>query len=244
MKSNKCLAFLAGLLIMCGLLASPAETANATSTRVSEVTKSFSGFASGKSALTKGMKIKISKWVKLHPGYRLVSCKGFTGIKAKKRYKASLQKIAIARAKSVCNYIAATKGGIAIHSTKAIPGNGRTASAKKVSVTLITVKDTGNESGSGVIAIGLCDSSLSVTMQSRISSGEFYFSRLTVFDISTNCNGQVLDIYLLDKDGNQLASSLDNRITETWFKSSYTSFTPADIPSDKIKQVAIEIRRS
>jgi hypothetical protein len=241
MRINKYLAVLAALLIICGMLLLSTSKSHAAPTQIS---KSFTGFAFEKSILTPSMKTEIGNWVKANPGYGLVSCTGYTGFNVKKRDQVFLQKLAVTRATNICAFIHGVNGGIAIHSTKGIPGDGKTASARKVTVTLIKVPDNGNGGGTGTVTVGVCDSSLTATMQSRIISGNFYFSVITVRSISTTCNGNVLDIYLLDKDGNQIASSLDNEISKTYLRASYSLFSPTLIRSDEIKQVAFEIRKN
>jgi hypothetical protein len=241
MKLNKYLAVLAALLIVCGILLISTSKSHAAP---NQVTRSFTGFAFEKSILTPSMKTEIGNWVKANPGYGLVSCTGYTGFNVKKRDQVFLQKLAVARATTICNFIHGGNGGIAIHSTRGIPGDGKTASARKVTVTLTKVPDDGNGGGTGTVTIGVCDSSLTAVMRSRLSGGNFYFSMITIRNISTTCSGNVLDIYLLDKDGNQLASSLDNEISKTWLRASYSLFDPTNIRSDEIKQVAFEIRKN
>jgi hypothetical protein len=241
MKINKYLAVLAALLIICGILLISTSKSHAAP---NQVTRSFTGFAFEKSILTPSMKTEIGNWVKANPGYGLVSCTGYTGFNVKKRDQVFLQKLAVARATTICKFIHGANGGIAIHSTKGIPGDGKTASARKVTVTLTKVPDDGNGGGTGTVTIGVCDSALTAVMQSRLASGNFYFSIITIRNISTTCNGNVLDIYLLDKDGNQLASSLNNGISKTWLKATYLLFDQTNIRSDEIKQVAFEIRKN
>jgi len=241
MKLNRFLAVLAALLIIGGMIVLSASKSHAAS---NQITRSFTGFAFEKSQLTPAMKTEISNWVASHPGFGLVSCTGFTGFNVKKRDQAFLQNLAVARAETICDFIHSSNGGIAVHSTKGIPGDGKNASARRVSVTLFKVPDAGNGGGTGTVTVGVCDSSLTATMQSRIVSGTFYFSVINIKDISRTCKGNVLDIYLLDSEGNQLASALNNVISKTSLTANYSLFTPTDIHSDEIKQVAFEIRKN
>ncbi|MEY4417742.1 MAG: hypothetical protein RIQ88_180 [Actinomycetota bacterium] len=205
------------------------------------ITKTFSGFAFEKPDLNLLMKSQIKTWIKSNPDYSVASCVGFTGQNVKKRSAAFLQKLATDRAKNICNYIRNVSGAISVYSTQGIPGNGTTAAARKVKVTLYKSSNAG---GNGNIAVGVCDNSLTATMQSRIQQGEFYFSQISIKNISTSCKGNIFDVYFIDADGNQIASSLNNSILKTILNLSYSSFTPRDIRSDRIARVAFEIRKN
>ena len=222
-----------GVFAMSGTIA-PAQAED-------KITTTFTGFSFEKSNLNLGMKSKIRAWVKSHPDYTVASCVGYTGQNVKQRSKAFLQSLATNRAKNICNYVKSINGGISIYSTQGIPGNGKTAAARKVQVTLY--KNTGN-GGGGSVLVGVCDSSLTVTMRSRITASDFYFSVITIRDISTSCKGNVMDIYLLDKDGNELAYSADNPIDKNFLRVSYSLFEPKDIHSNQIAKVAFEIRKN
>jgi hypothetical protein len=52
-----------------------------------------------------------------------------------------------------------------------------------------------------------------------------------------------MDIYFLDADGNQIASSMANPISKTYLRVSYQLFNPTLIPSNQISKVAFEIRK-
>jgi hypothetical protein len=205
----------------------------------SKVTSSFTGFAFEKSDVTLNMKKEIKQWLQANPGYIVASCVGFTGHNVNKRTQAFLTTLANERAKNICDYIHRSTKTITIHSTKGVPGNGQTANARKVQVSLYKSADSG---GSGIVTIGVCDSSLTVSMKSRISSGAFAFDTITVKDISSSCQNDVLDIYFLDSSGNQIASSLNNIVTKTAMTLTYKVFTPREIPSNQIAQVAFEFR--
>ena len=79
-------------------------------------------------------------------------------------------------------------------------------------------------------------------MQSRIQNGDFYFSKITVRDISSTCRNKLIDIYFLDGAGNQLGASIGFTISSTSITVPYTEFSPLRIESDSIKTVAFEIR--
>jgi hypothetical protein len=238
MKNYKLLLAISLLLIVIGSLLIGTSKANAAPTQLS---KTFTGFAFEKSDVTLNMKKQIKAWVLEHPEYNVASCVGYTGQNVKNRSKQFLENLANARSKNICDYIRRVSGNVTINSTLGYTGNGKTAEARKVTVTLLVAN--GGDGGSGVVTIGQCDNSLKVTMQSRVASGEFYFFLITVKDISTSCSGNVMDIYFLDADGNQLANSMDNEITKTWLRVGYSLFTPTGILSNQIKKVAFEIRK-
>lgn len=237
MKRHKALAALALLLIILGSLLIGSSDAKADQPRI---TKSFTGFAFEKSVLTLPMKKQIAAWIKANPGYSMVSCVGYTGYNVKNRTKAFIEKLAVNRSKSICNYIHSKNGGISIQSTKGVPGTAKTADARRVTVTLIKVDESGG--GNGTVTIGQCDNSLIAAMQSRVIVSTFYFSQITVRDIATKCKGKVIDIYLLDATGTQLAASMGNTITTTSIKIGYALFTPNQVESYLIRSVAFEIR--
>ena len=208
---------------------------------------SFTGFAFEKAVVTPAMKAAIKSWITANAttGFTLVSCTGYTGFNVKQREQAFLQTLAENRARNICNYIRSFKNVLAIQSTRGIPGDGKTATARKVMVRIIkpdTGDQGGNEGGNGNVVIGSCDNSLKVTMRSRIATGEFYFASIYIKDIAVKCKGKVIDIYFLDASGNQLAVSSGNTINVTTLLLSYTKFSPTAIRSNEIKSVAFEIR--
>lgn len=237
MRPSKTGIFLGLLLIFVGLVIAYGGRAHA---ETQSITRTFSGFAFEKSELNLGMKKEIKEWAKSNPEYTVASCVGFTGQNVKKRSQTFLQKLATARAKNICNYIHRVNGGVTIYSTQGIPGNGKTAAARRVKVTLY--KPTSGD-GNSLISVGVCDSSLNVVMRSRWSQDDFYFSSITIRDIASSCKGNVLDVYLLDKDGNQLASSLDNQITKSFLRLSFSLFDNQNVPSNLISKVAFELRK-
>lgn len=235
---------LAAVLVVLGFLTlgtvAPAKAADVIKT------KSFTGFAFEKSYLTTTMKNQIKAWVKstATAGFTLVSCTGYTGFNANRREQDFLQALAEKRSQNICNYIHSLKDVIAINSVQGIPGDGKTASARKVTVRLIKPDDGsgGTGGGTGEVVIGVCDNRLTVTMRSRIASSEFYFASITIKDIATTCKNKLLDVYLLDESGNQLAVSADNKITTASHTFAYTLFSPQGIKSNEIKKVAFEFR--
>jgi hypothetical protein len=213
-------------------------------------TNNFDGFAFEKSVVTPAMKSQIRAWVLANAtaGYTMVSCTGYTGFNVNKRDQAFLQTLAETRSTNICDYIHTIKNVIEISATQGIPGDGKTASARKVTVRLIypdgSNANTGGGSGGGTggTVIGVCDNSFTVTMASRWASGDFYFKTITIKDISTTCRGKVLDVYLIDAGGSQMATSMANAITTTSLTLQYTAFSPTAIVSNQIKQVAFEVR--
>lgn len=234
---NKILGIIAILLIVLGISLVASQEAKADQEKV---TITFTGFAFEKSVLTTSMKKQIAAWVKSNPGYSMVTCVGYTGQNVKNRTKAFIQKLAVARSKSICNYIHFKNGGVAVQSTRGIPGDGKTADARKVTVTLIKVDTSGG--GTGTVTIGICDRALTATMQSRIHFGDFYFSKINIRDISTSCKNKLMDIYFLDADGDQVGASIGFTIYSSSIIVDYSTFSPQNIRSDAIKTVAFEIR--
>lgn len=237
MKLSRLFVILEVTLIVLGFIASTAGKSYAES---QSITRTFSGFAFEKSELNLGMKSQIKSWAQANPDYTVASCVGFTGQNVKKRSQAFLQKLATSRAKNICNYIHSLNGVVTIYSTQGIPGNGKTAAARRVKVTLYK---TSSDNGNSVVSVGVCDSSLNVVMRSRWSQDSFYFSSMTIRDIASNCKGNVLDVYLLDKDGNQLASSLDNKISRSFLRLSFALFDNQNVESNTIAKVAFELRK-
>jgi len=236
MKLQRLLAALAALLILGGLVLLTGTKAHADNTKISTT---FTGFAFEKSELTLPIKKQIKSWLATNPGYVVASCVGFTGHNVNNRTQTFLTKLANDRAKNICDYIHRISGTVTIHSTKGIPGDGRTPAARKVQVTLYKSIDNG---GNGIVTIGVCDNSLTVKMMSRISSGSFAFNTITVKNIASTCKNDVMDIYFLDSNGNQISSSLNNKILLTSLTLNYEAFTPSLIASNQIAQVAIELR--
>ena len=236
MKLQRLLAALAALLILGGLVILTETKAHAENTKISTT---FTGFAFEKSELTVSIKKQIKLWIQANPDFVVASCVGFTGHNVNNRTQTFLTKLANARAKNICDYIHKTAGTVTIHSTKGIPGNGQTPAARKVQVTLYKSIDSG---GNGIVTIGVCDNSLTVKMMSRIANGSFAFNTITVKNIASTCKNDVMDIYFLDSTGNQIASSLNNKILLTSLSLNYQAFTPSLIASNQIAQVAIELR--
>lgn len=238
MFKTRLIAAISILLIVLGISLISSGKANAEPAQIS---KTFTGFAFEKSEVTVAMKKNIKAWILANPNYNVASCVGYTGQNVKNRTKAFLEKLAKARSQNICDYIRRITGTVTINSTLGYTGNGKTAEARKVTVTLLNA--SGTDGGSGVVTIGQCDNSLTVSMQSRITSSDFYFNSITIRDISSSCFGNVIDIYFLDPDGNQIASSMANPISRTGMKFGYSLFDPTLIPSNQISKVAFEIRK-
>lgn len=202
--------------------------------------RTFSGFAFEKTALTSSMKRAITAWITANPGYNMISCIGYTGYNVKNRTPEFLQKLAEDRAKNVCDYVHAKYSAFTIYSTTGIPGDGKTADARKVTIRLLSVSNTGP--GDGAAVIGVCDTDVNIVMKSRIIRSVFYFGTMIIKNIASTCSGKVVDVYLLDSDGNQVASSSENAITGTSVTLGYAKFDLTQVRSDSIAKVAIEIR--
>jgi hypothetical protein len=211
-------------------------------------TNNFTGFAFEKAVLTPSMKSKIKAWVlaTAKSNFTLVSCTGYTGFNANQREQQFLQTLAVTRSQNVCDYIHTIKDVLTINSVQGVPGNGKTANARRVTVRLIAPDagngGGGNGGGTGEVVIGVCDNSLKVTMRSRVASNEFYFASITIKEIATTCKNKALDIYFLDAEGNQLGVSTDNVVTTTSLMVAFTFFSPNNVKSNEIKKVAFEFR--
>jgi hypothetical protein len=236
-RNNKFLGAIALILIALGLVLVYSDESKAAEQKV---TKVFTGFAFEKSVVTTSMKKSISAWLNANPDYNMVTCVGYTGQNVKNRSKAFIQKLAATRSKNICDYINTKNDAITVQSTRGVPGNGKTADARKVTVTLIKVD--GSEGGGGTVTVGVCDKSLTAVMRSRISSGMFYFGTISIRDIATSCRGKVVDVYFLDADGNQISVAVASTIYSSSITIGYSSFAPSIIESDRIKSVAFEIR--
>jgi hypothetical protein len=262
----RALGFIAVIVTVIALsaLATPPPTAAADVI----TSKSFTGFEFEKSTVTAAMKKQIKAWVEAtataSAGYTMVGCVGYTGFNANRREAAFLQSLAEKRSRNICNYIRTLRPIITLESIRGIPGDGKSATARKVTVRLIkpgptdppdptdtetptptdteTPNPTDTGGGGGDVVIGQCDNSLNAKMRSRILTGQFYFQAITVSSISSNCYTKVMDIYLLDAAGNQLATATSPAINATSVTLLYTAFSPGSVRSDLIKKVAFEIR--
>ena len=243
MKSNLRKFFAALIAVLALTITSSAPPALAADIIKSQ---SFAGFAFEKSTLTTTMKRQIRTWVLANAksNFTLVSCTGYTGFNANQREQVFLQTLAETRSQKVCDYILSIKNVLAIKSVQGVPGNGKTANARRVTVRLIAPDDGGGGTGGGTgeVIIGSCDNAIKASMRSRVASGEFYFASITVKEIATTCKNKVLDVYFLSADGNQLGVSTDNIITTTSITVAYTLFSPNNMKSNEIKKVAFEFR--
>jgi len=98
----------------------------------------------------------------------------------------------------------------------------------------------GTSFGQGALRVGTCDSAISTSLRSRLVSGTFYFKRIAVSDVSTDCNGKAIDIYLLDASDNEL-SKFTGTVSGSTLTVEYTSFTTTNVLASAIKNVALEI---
>ena len=104
---------------------------------------------------------------------------------------------------------------------------------------------SGTVTGQAVVRVGACDSSITVSLKSRLVSGVFYFKRITFSDINSSCVGKSVDIYLLDSTSTELARHLDGAITGSTFFFDHQEFeldgSFVDVAAEDIDSVAIEI---
>lgn len=100
--------------------------------------------------------------------------------------------------------------------------------------------EPGLGSGQGVLRVGTCDTAITVALRSRLVSGVFYFKRIVLSEISTDCNGKSIDVYLLDETEGEL-STYTGEVNGSTLSIDYTSFTTSNIMSSALKSVALEI---
>jgi hypothetical protein len=94
--------------------------------------------------------------------------------------------------------------------------------------------------GQGALRVGTCDSAITTSLRSRLVSGTFFFKRITLSDLSADCNGKAIDIYLLDASDNDLAT-YTGTVSGSSLTVDYTSFTPNRVTASVIRNVALEI---
>ena len=122
--------------------------------------------------------------------------------------------------------------------------------------------DTQKNAMAGLIAAGIREinnvgidqiSVNSVTLEAKLlnaaidviaSSGVKAASMARVARKAQISTGKLMDIYLLDNDGNELAYSADNLIEKNFLGVSHSLFEPKDIHSNEIAKVAFEIRKN
>ena len=94
--------------------------------------------------------------------------------------------------------------------------------------------------GQGALRVGTCDSAITTSLRSRLVSGTFFFKRITLSDLSADCNGKAIDIYLLDASDNDLAI-YTGTVSGSSLTVEHTSFTPNNVTASVIRNVALEI---
>jgi hypothetical protein len=94
--------------------------------------------------------------------------------------------------------------------------------------------------GQGALRVGTCDSAITTSLRSRLVTGTFYFKRIALSDLASDCNGKAIDIYLLDSSDNELAT-YTGTVSGSTLTVDYTSFTTTNILASAINNVALEI---
>jgi hypothetical protein len=98
----------------------------------------------------------------------------------------------------------------------------------------------GTSFGQGALRVGTCDTAINTSLRSRLVTGTFYFKRIALSDLASDCNGKAIDIYLLDASDNELAT-YTGTVSGSSLTVDYTSFTTTNILASAIKNVALEI---
>lgn len=98
----------------------------------------------------------------------------------------------------------------------------------------------GTDFGQGVLRVGTCDTAITTSLRSRLVSGTFYFKRIALSDISTDCNSKAIDIYLLDDSDSEL-SKFTGTVTGSTLTVEYNSFTTTNVVASAISYIALEI---
>ena len=88
--------------------------------------------------------------------------------------------------------------------------------------------------------MGTCDTAITTSLRSRLVTGTFYFKRIALSDLASDCNGKAIDIYLLDASDVELAT-YTGTVSGSTLTVDYTSFTTTNILASAIKNVALEI---
>jgi hypothetical protein len=99
---------------------------------------------------------------------------------------------------------------------------------------------SGSDFGQGVLRVGTCDLAITTSLRSRLVSGTFFFKRISLSDVSSDCDGKAIDIYLLGATENELAT-YTGTVNGPTLTVDYTSFTTTEILASAIKSVALEI---
>ena len=98
----------------------------------------------------------------------------------------------------------------------------------------------GTSFGQGALRVGTCDTAITTSLRSRLVTGTFYFKRIALSDLASDCNGKAIDIYLLDASDNELAT-YTGTVSGSSLTVDYSSFTTTNILASAIKNVALEI---
>lgn len=99
---------------------------------------------------------------------------------------------------------------------------------------------SGSDFGQGILRVGTCDLAITTSLRSRLVSGTFFFKRISLSDVSSDCDGKAINIYLLGATENELAT-YTGTVNGTTLTVEYTSFTTTEILASAIKSVALEI---
>ena len=99
---------------------------------------------------------------------------------------------------------------------------------------------SGSDYGQGVLRVGTCDLAITTSLRSRLVSGTFFFKRIYLSDVSSDCDGKAIDIYLLGATENELAT-FTGTVSGSTLSVEYTSFTTTEVLASAIKSVALEI---
>ena len=98
--------------------------------------KTVTGFEFERGALTTATKREIRAWLKGKTGFTKVTCIGYTGYNWNKRSTAYLNKLALARATNVCNYIHTLRPSIVVKSKTAKRDSSDRDAARRVIATI------------------------------------------------------------------------------------------------------------
>jgi hypothetical protein len=110
------------------------EVIDTVSAQVS-ISRTFDGFPTMSSVLSKAQKSTIRAWINANPSLTQISCIGKVGYNWANVSKAELKYLAKSRAKAVCNYIHKIKPAIRITSTTYAVTKSKSAAIRLVSVT-------------------------------------------------------------------------------------------------------------
>lgn len=103
----------------------------------------------------------------------------------------------------------------------------------------------GLDSGQGVVNLGACDPNVDIRVRSRLDGGTFYLSTVTLSGISSECEGQTIDLYILggaNPDWTTLTTSAAIQITGDTLVINAEQFDVDRVPSEDITRIALEIQ--